>query len=66
MSKFTKNSLLSPKPYTKYLNTTVTRGYSPPVPLALMFSTPAGLGGVNPSPPDLFYVAEGYVENGYV
>lgn len=61
------NSLLSLKPYKKYLDTVATRGYSLPLrSLASIFSTPVSSGGVLPTPPDLLYVAEGYVAEGYV
>jgi hypothetical protein len=65
--KQSTDSLFSPKPYVKYLDTFSTRGYSLPAKTAAsMFSTPASSGGVIPPPPDPLYVAVGYVAEGYV
>lgn len=65
--KQSTDSLFSPKPYVKYLDTFSTRGYSLPARTAAsMFSTPINEGGATPLPQDPLYVAAGYVENGYV
>lgn len=72
MGKFIKTnvegSLFSPKQRVKYLDTVAIRGFSLPLKsLALTFPSSANSGGAFLIiPPDLLYIAEGYVENGYV
>jgi hypothetical protein len=55
-------SVFSPKSQVKYLNTML------PFPARIPSSifTPVANSGVQPPVQDLLYVAEGYVENGYV
>lgn len=56
-------STFSVKNPRKYLDTVTPFSSAT---LSPVFSTPPNLGGAIPIPQDLLYVAEGYVENGYV